>query len=533
MGQHATSKSDRRNILFAGIIIKIIGFLYRIPLTNLLGDEGQGYLSLALELYILFLLLSSYAMNDTMSSFISDKLRDGRNVKEAFLKALIPAAVYSLLIALIFYALSDRIASHLLGAPYTAYPMRVLAPAIFLFSISQCLRGYFNGIGAYTPSLISRILEQIFVAFVALFGAASYLRTGRKLAEKEGVMAVKSAIGARGAALGTLVGVICGLLFLIFVFVSHEKKVRRKKAFRHEYVRLAGRDLFAKVLPMILGILAVNLQGPMNALFYSRIASVQGTATRDIVIRWGLYDAKCGVWLRLPVGIAVTAGLLTLNACEGARSQDRSLSEAFRNSLLIAVIGAVTLFVFGGALIECFYHGNVKLPAHMIRLSAVSVILYTLGVISSTVLKRMGEEERAVKIAGISLLVHLAMLIVLLVFFKAGIFAVIGATLISGFVFAFINLRIIEQRSRYRLNVVTFILKPLLEAFIAAVPSLVVYGVIRLVGRVEWATFFGILIWVIWLPVRFMRRGILKPEDMKKIPFGDQLYRFLKQHRWL
>ena len=61
----------------AGIIVKLISLLYRVPITNILGDEGQGYYSIAFEIYALALLLTSYSMPLAVSKLVSARVAKG------------------------------------------------------------------------------------------------------------------------------------------------------------------------------------------------------------------------------------------------------------------------------------------------------------------------------------------------------------------------------------------------------------------------------------------------------------------------
>ena len=62
-------------LAIAGILVRVIGLIYRIPLTRILGDEGNGYYSTAFDIYNLLLLLSSQSMPLAVSKIVSEKLQ--------------------------------------------------------------------------------------------------------------------------------------------------------------------------------------------------------------------------------------------------------------------------------------------------------------------------------------------------------------------------------------------------------------------------------------------------------------------------
>ena len=75
------TKSSKQNVIaqatilmVAGILVRIIGVLYRSPVTSIIGDEGNGYYSLAYNIYAMVLLISSYSIPMAVSKVVSGKL---------------------------------------------------------------------------------------------------------------------------------------------------------------------------------------------------------------------------------------------------------------------------------------------------------------------------------------------------------------------------------------------------------------------------------------------------------------------------
>ena len=121
----------------AGIIVKLISLLYRVPITNILGDEGQGYYSIAFEIYALALLLTSYSMPLAVSKLVSARVAKGerKNSWRLFQTALLLSVIVGGIAACIFYFGADFIAANILTSPYSAYPLRFLAPGLFVVAI--------------------------------------------------------------------------------------------------------------------------------------------------------------------------------------------------------------------------------------------------------------------------------------------------------------------------------------------------------------------------------------------------------------
>ena len=128
----------------AGILVRIIGVLYRSPVTSIIGDEGNGYYSIAYNIYAMVLLISSYSIPMAVSKVVSGKLAL-KQYKEAH-KVFRCALIYVLIVGAIASLFTFFGASILVPDSQTnAIPvLRVLAPAIFLSGFLGVLRGYFQ-----------------------------------------------------------------------------------------------------------------------------------------------------------------------------------------------------------------------------------------------------------------------------------------------------------------------------------------------------------------------------------------------------
>ena len=103
-------------LAIAGVITKIIGVVYRIPLTNILGDEGMGFYGYAFEVYALALLLSSLSLPTVVSKLVSARMamRQRRNAFRVFVCSLVFSLVIGAVFALIIFFGADLISTHIM-----------------------------------------------------------------------------------------------------------------------------------------------------------------------------------------------------------------------------------------------------------------------------------------------------------------------------------------------------------------------------------------------------------------------------------
>ena len=231
-----TQKKKKNNFIvqggilaIAGIIVRILGLLKRIPLTNIIGDEGNGYYGAAYEIYSIILIISSYSLPLAVSKLVSARVGKGqyRNANKIFKGSLLFALVSGGLAAIIVFLFSTEIATMMLE-PMSALSLKVLAPTLFIVAIMGVFRGYFQGLGTMMPTAVSQIVEQVLVVIASLIGAYVLFQYGGKVGELLQGDAYPYAYGAAGASLGPGLGAALGLGFLLFVFCAFRSKFNRQ-----------------------------------------------------------------------------------------------------------------------------------------------------------------------------------------------------------------------------------------------------------------------------------------------------------------
>ena len=198
----------------AGLLCKVIGAAYRIPLTNLLGAEGIGLYQLVFPFYILLLNLSSTGFPSALSTLTAERLAagDDRGADAVFfagLKILLIAGGAFTLLALIF---APAVAG-LLGNPAAAPAIRLIAPSVLFVGGIAAVRGSFQGRMNMVPTALSQLIEQLVKAAWALAAAALLMPD------------VQAAVNA--VILGVSVSELCALTFLALCALRASRKRRR------------------------------------------------------------------------------------------------------------------------------------------------------------------------------------------------------------------------------------------------------------------------------------------------------------------
>lgn len=481
----------------ASIMSRIIGLLYRSPLTAILGDLGNDYYSTAYEIYSLLLLISSMSLPLAVSKMISARISQGR-VRDAYrvFRAAIGFAVCSGLAAgLIVFFFADYFAA-VLKTPFCVYALRVLAPTLFIVAILGVVRGFFQGLGTMMPSAVSQIIEQVVNAVVSVVAAYYLFHYGAKIGAVLGdADEYSAAYGAAGGTLGTGVGALVGLLFVLFVFVAYKRvltrRMRRERGVAQESYRTILRVLILTVVPVLLSTTLYNLSAIVDQALFKNVANLQGYTADEIHTFWGVFGGKYRVLVNVPISIAsavVSASVPAVTASFASRDMDgvtQKIGNAFHYSMIIAFPCAVGLGVLASPVMQLLFHDSTPLAAHMLQVGVVSVVFYSLSTLSNGILQGINRMRVPVTNAAIALVAQAGLLVGLMYFANLNIFAVIWANTFFAFLMCILNGYGIYRHIGFRQEVKKTFLLPALCSGIMGIVVYIVYTVIQMVLKVN------------------------------------------------
>lgn len=216
-------------MLVGSVVAKMLGALYRIPLTNILGAEGMGMYQLVFPVYALFMVLATAGIPTSLSRTVAEKRALGENTKKYFSVAMCALLVLGIAFGLLMGALSDVLATRQ-GNSGTRFGFLIIAPAITFVCLISGFRGYFQGQMYMLPTALSNVVEQVVKLAVGI--GASYA-----LAKRGVIYAVC------GALFGVTVSEIVTAAYMGVTYFFRSKKEKREQLVAQ--VLLQERDLQA------------------------------------------------------------------------------------------------------------------------------------------------------------------------------------------------------------------------------------------------------------------------------------------------
>lgn len=527
----------------AGIISRLIGLAYRIPVNNILGDEGQGFYGCAFSIYNIALLLTSYSLPLAVSKLISARV-SGKKYKDAgrILKsALLFALVVGSIVAVVIFSLSDFIASSIMKLELSAYALRVLAPGLLIVAVMGVLRGYFQGMGTMVPTAASQIIEQIVNAIVSIIGASYLVEMGKKAAEAQTNPSLPAAYGAAGGTLGTVSGSLFGLIFLLFLMRAYWPKMRRKIA-KDQATDLESYGQIYKILlltiaPVILSTAIYNVSETIDQAIFSNIMIAQNHTASETAELLGMFTGKYNTLIHIPLAVANAFGSslipsLTAAITNGTKKEVRAkINMVIRFSMVIAIPSFVAFFVFGKQVLELLYRGNITTPAKMLMLGSITVVFYCLSTVSNAILQGVNKMTTPVKHAAISLVIHLISVVIFLAVFKMGVYGLVLGNIIFSLSMCILNQLAIKRATGYYLEWKQTFITPFIASAIMGVSILVVYYTTKLVIPNKIAILLTIAVAACVYGVGLLKLGALTNEEILNLPKGAKLLHIFKKLR--
>ncbi|WP_235986000.1 putative polysaccharide biosynthesis protein [Clostridium vitabionis] len=476
----------------AGIIVRLIGILYRVPMTNIIGDEGMGYYSTAFNVYNIMLILSSYSLPVAVSKMISAKLakREYTNAYRILLSAFLYATIVGGIACFITWHFADALATKLFATPLAVYALKTLAPTIWIMAYLGVLRGYFQGHSTMIPTAVSQILEQIVNAVISVVAAGILYNTGLKAAAAAGGTSYAEAFGAAGGTIGTGSGAFAAFLFCLCLFFFYRPTIRKHIAKdRHGEPDSYGyttKVLFLTVIPVILSSTVYNVNSVIDNGIMAHGMNMIGQGGSFLRL-WGIYNNKYMLLVHVPLAMAnsLSSSLIpSLTAATAREDQADQLAKTdlvIRFAMMIAIPAAVGLMVLAAPVMNLLFHGGKNAEAiQMMIVGASAIVFLSLSTVTNAILQGLGHMNEPVKNALISLISHIVVLVILLLVFRMGIYAMVFGNIFFSVCMCMLNHRSIRRYIPYRQEMRKTFVIPIVSSAIMGVVTFLIYRIFRL-----------------------------------------------------
>ncbi len=298
-----------------GFITKIIGAIYRIPLTNVLGSEGIGIYQMVFPVYCLLLTVSSTGVPNGIAKLIAEGNNPEVTLKSA-LKLFVPIGIIGSLIMMVFSKKIAVLQGNILATSSYIY----IAPSVLAVSVISCFRGYYQGFSNMTPTAVSQVLEQ---AVKLVFGLSlSY------------IFRSNTALASSMAALSVTLSEVVAVFYLSFLkrrnggfsfLKSNQKNVSR---------------IIKNVVPITFSTIIMPLVRTVESFIIFNILNGYLTNATSL---YGLYSGAVESLVGVPVSILYSIAVTSVPIIS---SEKENKYKKTKKPLILTLIGSIVFATF-------------------------------------------------------------------------------------------------------------------------------------------------------------------------------------------
>lgn len=528
----------------ASIIAKIIGMIYRFPLTNTLGNEGNSYYSTANEVYNIVLMISSFSLPLAVSKLVSERIHKGeyKNAHRVFLCAMRFALIAGGALALLTYVFAGVITKYVLSIELAVYALRVLAPAIFVFAIVGVFRGFFQGYSNMTPTAVSQVIEQIINAIFTVLCASIMYSYGVSLAQENGNELLGPAWGAAGGTFGTVVSVTVAMLFMMFVYTAQKstlkRQMRRDTTTHLESERAIYRTMILTIIPIVLSTLIYNISNVADQGVFNKVLLGQGYTEKQYTSIWGIYSGQFRVLMNVPLSLASCLApsvvpSLTAAMARGDRSDARrKIRTSVRFTMIITIPCAVGMAALAKPILTMLYPSletGRPLAVGIMQTGALLIILYAFSTLTTGILQGLGKLQTPLVNNAVALVIHFILLYIMLTAGNLNIYAVVWSNIGFAMIVSIFNAIAIAHFLHYRQEWKRTFFIPIIVSIIMGAAAYLVYQLFHFVFGNTISVLFAILSGVVTYGVGLISFKGITVEEVVALPKGYLIVRLLRK----
>lgn len=482
----------------SGVICKVLGAIYKIPLTNILGSQGMGIYYLIFPVYAFLLSVSSSSFTTAISRQISNLVSQ----KKHFLAYKTFKASSILLTCLgagacILLASFSRVIAMLQGLENAYICYLVVAPSILLVAISCAFKGYFQGLQNMTPTATSQVVGQLFKLSFGFLLA--------KILCGNGVV-----FGAIGALLGVLISeAVTTLFFVIFFFIF---KVKNKQYFKFLVVgddekqaslKALSKQIFKMSLPFTISSVILPMSMVIDSFLIVNILKSMQFDKLFATSLLGLNSGVVNTLVSLPSTLSVAICMSIVPYITFALSNkdyesiNKKTSLAFKLSILVSLPCVFVFVFFSPYILKLLYSSTFSnsyefnVASSLLTLSSINILYLSFLQISTALLQAINRSYIPVISLSVSLIIKIICEVILISIPSVNIAGAVISNSVCYLISSIINIYYFKTQMDIKFSFYKTIVAPFISS---CVMSLVIFILLNIFSTTKLGICFAIII---------------------------------------
>lgn len=368
-------------LMIANAVSKILGAVFKIPITYILNEEGMAVFNTAFEVYVMFLAVIISGVPFAISKVIAEydskqeysKIRKTVRVSTVFLAIIGIVGSLVLYFGASFFALAMK-------EEKAVYAIKMISPSIFFVALGTAYKSYYQGVSNMIPTAISQVVEAIVKVVAGFYLAILFIDLG-----------VEKTSG--GAIAGVTAGEIIATVILILMYIpEHKCGIKGKNDIYSKEILVS---IITVALPLLCASVVANaINVADTTLIRSRLLDA-GFSPEDARYLYGAYTGYALTVFHLPVGILATLGVSILPVIAGAvavKNHERvktATDMAIRLVFILSIPCGIIMFTMSSEILNILFHNSSS--ARMLSTVAPCVIMMCISQITAAILQSSGK----------------------------------------------------------------------------------------------------------------------------------------------
>ncbi len=519
----------------AGVFVKILGAVFRIPLTALIGTEGMAYYGYAYPLYSLFLVIATAGIPVAISRMVSERIacNDYIGAQRVFsVSKWLLFIIGAFAFAICFFG-AELIAEYVSKDMGAVLPIKAIAPALIFVPVMSAYRGYFQGRQNMNPTAISQFIEQIFRVAVGLVLASVFVSKSLEMA-------------AAGATFGATVGAVAGLVIIMLIYALNKKainhhlrhsRVSNGERYRKERTMAIVKQILIIAIPITVGASILPLVNFADSAIVTRRLLDGGFSDVEARELWGQLSGFCNTMIGLPqvltqaVAVAMVPAIAAAYKLRDRKEVNENINIGMRISMIIGMPCAIGMMVLAEPILLLLFSSE---PASAIS-AAPTLMVMCLGVpfmallqTTNGVLQGVNRQVLPMKNLAIGAVAKVVLTYVLV---AIPVLNIKGAAIGSVFVYAIafiLNIRDVKKCTKVKIDFVLTYVKPVIASVIMGICAFASYKLIfGITSSNTMATFGAVAIGALVYGILILAIKAITKEEIGRMPKGQKLVKIL------
>ena len=521
-------------LLIAHILIKIIGVVNKIYLTNRVGfgDEGNAIYSSAFQIYALFLTISSIGIPNAVSKLVSERLAigDSKGAYKIFKIAIISFGIIGFMGSAILFKFSHYLAYNLIQIPEAELSLLALSPSIFFVSITSVIKGYFNGRENLNVGANSQTIEQIFRTIITV-GVVEFI------AQKTGL---DTRVMAAGAAVATTLSEIVCFIYLYKYYSSVRKEIaneiRRSVNYKYNGIRKIIKNILFVSIPMSIAPIIGGINKNIDSMTIVR--GLKGFMTEtEAKLQYGILSGKIDTLIAFPLSFNAAFSSILIPTVSSAKASGnfKNAKKKIEFSMLISIIiglpSTVGMIILAKPILELLFP-NQSSGEFLLQISALSITVIMLSQNVNSVLHGLGKTIIPAVVLGVGSIIKLILNLTLVkvnpeIFILGGTAGAALATVISNITSFLIVLYIMRKNITINFGLKT-IYKPIVATGMMAICLIFTYeNLLGIISR-QLCIIITLIVAVVVYILLILKLKVFSESEIQMLPYGKNIFKILK-----